>query len=347
MDDGAIIGFTLQIIGALSLLALTLLCGLVVWMRLRNPYDKGDTLACAGYPLPARITLQRAIDASDYEEHTPSAERTITRLRSTGFVPVGTFEVAQIPGLMLEAMFHPGSGCAAAVYENGDNEPAFEIIRSYEDGSLLSLTTNTLIDPDTVPPTHHLVSIADLDPGDVLDLVHENDADKPAVPIDDRNFVEVFEQSYAHSMDWKIKHGAYSDAFLQEITRRFVSGNPSEEELEGARATLENALDSEIANACLGNFLNGAPLSAAAWERIRDRVFVIHERMDRHEMLDLIACCVGDRRAQRLFGMFDIHASPDNISLFEKINSALPKNERIAQLGRVDEPVPAAICHTL
>ncbi len=335
----------LQIIGGLSLVAMATVCAFVLWMRLKNPYSEADALACAGYPLPARITLQRHMDSEDFAEQTDSAARVVAQLRGAGFVPVAKFEVAQIPGLALQALFHPGAGCAAAVYDNGENAPAFEVIRAFRDGSMTTLTTNTLVDPATVPPSHKLISVADLRATNVLNLLEQYDSGEQVRAIDDRNFVEIFEQAYAHSMDWKIKHGCYSDGFLREITRRFVSHNPSEDELDAARDALEGALQSEIATACLGNYLQSASLTAGTWEKIRDRVFVIHERMERHEMLDLIACCVGERRAERLFGMFDLYASADNISLFEQINSALPKHEQIAQLGRVNEPVNAAICH--
>ncbi|MEM9055915.1 MAG: hypothetical protein AAGD86_00480 [Pseudomonadota bacterium] len=339
------IEFTLQVIGALSLVAMAGLCGLILWMRLSNPYAEADALASAGYPLPARITLQRNFDADSVAG--TSAACTAAQLRGAGFVPIATFEVAQIPGLAFDALFHPGTGCAAAVYESPDETPAFEVFRRFADGSLLTLTTNTLVDPATVPPAHRLVSVADLTPADTLNLLAQYEPDEAVAAIDDRNFVEVFERSYADNMDWKIKHGCYSPGFLEEITRRFVSGDPSDAQIDAARDTLERALEGEISTACLGNYLNAATLSAGTWEKIRDRVFVIHDRMDRYEMLEVVTYCVGERRAERLFGMFDLHATPDTLSLFEQLNAALPRNERIAQLGRVDEPVPAAICHAL
>src|SRR5262249_67199 len=88
------------------------------------------------------------------------------------------------------------------------------------------------------------------------------------------------------------------------------------------------------------NFLKGNTVSAAEWEKIRNRLLIIHDRLPpdwiSEELLEL------DGEGEYVDpGVFD--SGPSRRGAFADYNNALPGHRRFRKLGEVPAPISADV----
>ncbi len=328
---------------ALATLAALVYAGLYLYVRLRYG-DRGIALlASDDFPTPARITLRR--DTAPEHFH-PDANAAVARsLVAEGFFPVSHFSIDEIPILSVHGLYHPGERLLAAVCDHPVTPGLYEVSAHYADGRVLRATNNPLHRPELSPPSWRTVFERRLAPAAAVAAVRRPGDDDARIAISDENFVEVYERTYAVAMDFILKQDCVPEDLIRANAATYgVDDALSPRDMAAARESLARFLSGELETACLKNFLRKGTLTAARWERLRKRVFVIHERMSGETVLRRLARCVHERHAAQLRVRLAGHENLCGVALFEKLNASLPVHHRVRKLGDVREPVFARIC---
>jgi hypothetical protein len=250
----------------------------------------------------------------------------------------------QIAGLNLRAMIQHEQCLVAAFYDHPAMAPVFDLVVIYQDDSGLTLSSNPLHDAADTPDGDIMINQPDLSPEQAMRLISEHDTGKPRRVIDSNNFVTEFERAYARKMDWKIKRGTISAAFARMSAQVLQGRSFSEQEIEAARRRSEADLAGLITEACLDNFFRQSRLDIQDWKNLRDQLLVVHERMDREEIVETLADHLEDDRELHLFDLSESLYDISGLELFRQINQTLPERQRIIEMGTVEEPVAACIC---
>jgi hypothetical protein len=113
--------------------------------------------------------------------------------------------------------------------------------------------------------------------------------------------------------------------------------------MEAARLDGEAEMAMLIEDACLDNFFRQSRLDANDWDNLRTTLFVIHERMDRGEIVETLAEWLDGDQELYLLDLSESLYDVSGIELFRQINQTLPEKQRMIEMGRVEEPLNACI----
>jgi hypothetical protein len=329
----------LQILGAIFLLLIIFLVVVVLFVRskLKNLARtlEGMTKTLAASGTPARIHLtEMAIPDWENEE----AVEAITReLPGLGFERVWTYQVQEIPGLALQAWINPGSATTAIVYEHPVAEVWLDFVTRYQDGTRVTFANTSAGEGVDHAPGHDVQRHPGLEPRELYEkfLAHRP-ADKPMEPVSAVTFAAVFQKAYADEMDWRNSRGGATPEEIRAIAD-LSGGGYSEEILAATSRMAEQRASAQLEESLRERFLTESGISAAEWERVRDRVLVVHDRMDREFLEAAIEGLSpsGDGAGPLLGG------TPRQA--FAALNAGLPAEKRFTRLGGVREPVEADV----
>ena len=137
---------------------------------------------------------------------------------------------------------------------------------------------------------------------------------------------------------WRSKHSASDEAALDSTESE---GKESEAALRMPRANQQQALEDAI----IDRFLKRWDLPAHEWERLRERVIVIHDRMNNEEVCD---CALGhvNEEVDEIEVERILLVSESRTVAFDALQALLPMPLRHRLIGRTDEPVEAALYET-
>lgn len=337
----------LQMIGAavVGLLGLLVVLYAAVYLWARLSYGRRGLHMLANSPLmtPARVTLRRDTSPALYH---PNAVRTrAAALRAVGFVPVNYYTVDQLDDIGVQGLYHPGRRLLAAIWDHPTLPARFEIAAHYPRQGFHKVSNHPIHRDELAPPGSTIMFGANADVGAALAHLEAHAPVDGRLTVDDRNLVARFEQAYARTMDWLIRENRISDEFVRENVAAWGIDRPlDDEDVRQIRRQYRRSLSRQLETACIGNFLRSGAVDAARWERLRARVFVVHDRMTRDKVLDLFARCLPDSVTATLNGRFAAAGGAEGVALFEEINASLPAPHRLRRLGSVAEPVAATIC---
>jgi hypothetical protein len=118
--------------------------------------------------------------------------------------------------------------------------------------------------------------------------------------------------------------------------------------VQSLRQTHEAQASIALTEAIRDHFLEESPLSAAEWEKLRDRMVIIHDRMlPALVASEFLSWSFGEDEAP-----FDDDEEQEPPSYpagltprrgFEHLNSTLPAARRFQKIAELSEPVPADI----
>ena len=329
------------LVGSVLLLWLLLRFALPWWLG-RKIAAMADMAQSAG--IAARITLV----PTTQEWRQPGTAGLIDGMLALGFDEVGRFAVPEMPTMQLWAGCHPQDGVASAVYDHGTMPVFFDLVRVYDDHTTCTVSTNPIHDPENVPPGSRCIADPAMHPQAALDALRAQPSTGNVLPLDAGSFAVVFIELYARSIDHILSKQMPDADKMRSVGARVsaATGTPVPE-LDDAQMQLavdmqRNSRLSALQEAIIDRFLQSGHIGAHEWERVRDRLAIVHDLLSRDEAadlargnsdLDVAECLVATVLAQQL--------SP--LDTFEKINAALPETQRSRLLGEVDHPLYAQI----
>lgn len=168
----------------------------------------------------------------------------------------------------------------------------------------------------------------------------------PRKPVSCEQFIIEFKKSYARSMNWRMKKGGAS---REEIKRQAEADGLelSAEQIEESYQSLRESYLRQLRSGCISQFLDDQKLSAADWERIRDRTFAIPETMDVKEVSEAMQDALSlDEEQSHQLGKVTASFGETGVDVTRRILKENIGALGLEALGEVREPVHALILKT-
>lgn len=335
LSNGAITGSgLLQGIGLAALIIVGIVVLGIAWFGYKiYRMVKG---AMAGGGMAARIRL---VETEEEGHHPNETAALVSHFESLGFERAGRYRIDELQGLILDALIKPEEEMAAAIYDHPNFPVFYDVTAIDHEGNCFTITTSPLSHPDNVPAGSQVVIAKGLP---VQEAVRRMRAERPEgnwQTIERENVVAAIEDAYAKSMDFQIRKGTISEAYVRQIA---AVSNPkaklTAEMIEQAIKQHEQSLRGLIEEACIANFLKTHSLPAADWERARDHVIVVHDRLEIVDIKALIDPYMPDGQEAKL----PREPLPPQ-EMFLKYLEKYRLMAKFKYLGAVQSPVPARL----
>jgi hypothetical protein len=342
----------MTLLNILIVVAITLL-GLIVllWLLLRYalPWWLARKIAAmANLPqnpgIAARISLIPA--GQDWQQ--PKTAGLVERMSALGFDEIGRFSVPEMPTMQLWAGHHPQDGVVAAIYDHGQMPSFFDIVRVYDDYATCTVSTNPIHDPENVPQGSMCIADPAMTPQTALDTLRAQPVTGHVMVVDADHFSPVFIELYARSIDHILAKKMPDAGKMRQVGARVseATGQPVpqlDERQMGMAVEMERASRlSALQVAIVDRFLQSGQMDAREWERVRDRVIVVHDLLSREDAADLARSAAEHGISQPVVDEV-VAEGLSPLDTFEKIAAALPESQRLRLLGEVDHPLYAQL----
>ena len=233
-------------------------------------------------------------DATDTPLHHPESMAELTNeLSGIGFVEAGTYSADEDSPVLIRGMVLEAESIIAAMYDMPDQGPFLDLVRDTESGTHFMATSTPTNSLDKPPWTRSEVC-----PGagaaELHDALKRMELDGPLREVSTASFKETFEQAYAREMDWRVDRGGYTDEEVSRMTDAAVATTEEGQDeitdttLSMIRIALEGTLRSGLEAALHEAFLEQTDLSASEWERVEDRVEIVHKLSDANALTGLL-----------------------------------------------------------
>ncbi len=333
-------GLILQILGAILLLIIlaVVVFFLTIRARFRQLFRDLQRHAqdAAGNLTPPRIHLDE-VDAIDWEDE-EGIEELLEPLPGLGFEDAGLYEFREMSGIRLQAWVNPEQAAFAVVYEHPVAGVWMDFVSRYDDGTRITFTNTAHGGSLDHQPGHSIERRAGLDPRSLYREFLEARPPRPAMPVRADEFVAVFEKAYADEMDWRNGRGGSTEREIRAIA--IESGFVEDDALlEATRERMQRQALADLDATLRRQFSRETSLSVAEWERVRDRLVIVHDRLT-PEMLDETAAEWVDEDILAPSALAPRESPRETFAAF---NARLPVGRRFVKLGEVKEPIEAEV----
>jgi hypothetical protein len=308
---------------------------------------KGMAAAANAVP-PARLHL-RPNDNPEWSDE-EAVDCMAEPLLKLGFQDIGAYTIDEIDNTTVRAMAHRGQSMYAAVYEHPQAGVFADLVTKYQQGP--SLTVSSTVEGDGLvrPEDRLIIRIPGAESQELYQRALSERSSNPLFagktlrPVSREEFPTHFERAYAEEMDWRLKRGWVSPDEIRAVAAR-GGQNVDDTILTMTALAMRAQVNERIEEVVRERFLEQVKLPLAEWERVRDRLQIVHDRMD----LSDVICLVSNHTDVDEFDEDDENPAakmPAGMTVrkyFSAANTKLPPNERYALLGSVDEPIPADV----
>ncbi|MDR3632921.1 MAG: hypothetical protein P4L84_03740 [Isosphaeraceae bacterium] len=334
-------GIVLQILGAmfLALILAIVVLFLVIRAKARRFLKTLGTMveqAQQAAGAPARIELV-PMAVNDWDDPDTVQEQA-SALAALGFEKAGDFEVRPVDGLRVEAWMKPAEAITAVIYEHPQAGIWTDLYTHYEDGSRITYLNSSAGGGVDHAPGHDVERLPGLDPAELYRKLLAERPQKPMKHYALSNFAGIFEKAYADDMDWRNARGGPTEREMRAVAA--LSGDSySEENLEAARELLAARAAEQLTDSLREKFLAQSGMTAADWERVRDRVVIIHDRLTG----DMLGDILSEYADEDDLDGFDFDSDAPARERFAAYNAQRPSERRFELLGTVAEPIEANV----
>jgi hypothetical protein len=330
----------LQILGIifLALIGLGILAVVFLWWSWRSLNRSQKE-----HEIPAsRIHLNEDLTPEWLQEE--GIQNMVSGLRSLGFSQGRAYGVKEIPQVRLCAFFSKESDICAVLYGHDMAGNWVDFGLQYEDGTELTVTNAPFGEEiDTRPESRKIFRKGALIP----DLHHEMRAMmemKPIIRINDANFRDEFEKSYARDMQWRNQRGGISHAEIRRVAENqgMDTGN---DHFEKAVEEIKLGEIYRWHEECIEHFVSETDMPVSQWVNYEDRFIIVSDQIHPEIFLEYIwqYMDISDEQMDQFEELAQNFLSSK--SLFKRINESLSPNIRAEKIGSVSSPIEADIYH--
>ncbi len=294
--------------------------------------------------IAARITLVPA--AQDWQQ--PGTAGLIDDMRALGFDEIGRFAVPEMSTMQLWAGSHPQDGVAVAVYDHGTMPVFFDLVRVYDDHATCTVSSNPIHDPENVPPGNRCIADPAMSPRTAQETLRAQPLAGNLLPLDAGNFEPVFIELYARSIDHILSRQMPDAEKMRTVGERVseATGTPmptlDDKQMQLAVDMQRSTRLAALQEAIIDRYLQSGQVGAREWERVRDRLAIVHDLLSREDAAELArGNCDYEAIEPMIARVLALELSP--LDTFEKITAALPETQRLRLLGEVDHPLYAQL----
>ncbi|MDM8551819.1 hypothetical protein QUF72_17180 [Desulfobacterales bacterium HSG2] len=324
----------LQIMGGIFLFIIIAVVAVILYFRFKW-LKLVDQLSLAEILTPFRIHTVPDVSPDWLEEK--AVDKAISAFHSLGFTDVGPFRIEEMPMIKLFGLIHTQEQVMAVVYKHESVGTWSDVVVEYESGEEFTVSNApTGEELDTRPDVRKLFDET-WDEIQLFRTVIQERKPGPFKSVSVKDFPRTFEKSYAEDMAWRNRRGTTK----KEIRR--VAGNmdiqTSKSHIDEAYAvSLEETVE-RLNEECIQQFIETTDMSVSEWEKIRDRIFIIHEKIPPNMLPEYVDAYIGfsEDQIEEMESLID----PDMpvCELFQQINESLPDDMKSRKVGEVSEPV--------
>jgi len=248
---------------------------------------------------PFRIALE-ATEEADWEFRS-IVKRTSRELKSMGYQLVGEFTVPQLDNRQVRAFVNPDKETCATLYEHPQTERVVVDITSLLADNSLITTTNAPYDgldrPEFAPLTGLQVNL-NANPIAVIEI-HEalmaRRGDRRGQRIEVDKFEDVYIDTYARLMDWRVDRGTISPDEVRRMHEHSGQAIPDDDAVADIQQAWKTAIVDFVNLRIQDRFLRTETFSEEEWEKKQARVLFVHERMDLDAIKEQLAWHIVDQ----------------------------------------------------
>lgn len=315
-----------------------------------------EVVRAGGIP-PFRIHLEP--NAAPGWNDRPRMKSATADFESIGYARVEDFDIREMDEVRFRAMWNRESGTWVALYDHPESGMWADAFQDFRDGTSVTVTTAAETGMDR--PLHSRLFRVDAEVGDEgvarrihERLVHEAIGFEPNV-CPPEAFSEVYAEIYAQEMDWRIARGGVTRAEIERVAALSGAEPPSEASIELIqdlwRGQIACFIDDEVRNAWLAT----CDLSALEWERLQDRIHVVHDHDTAEDLIETLAWTMVEADTDKDADYDDEAAceasrvtlrpcfETSNREGFERAQVFLPEKHRFEKLGSTEDPWPADV----
>ncbi len=325
---------------ALAVLLVVLVVAGGLWWLRRKLRRLGEALASIG---PATITLEPRREPLPEE-----CARRGKAFAGLGFAHAGSFDLAEMEGVAVDGWAHETESAYAVVYSHPRAGVWSDVATFYRDAGGLTVSNAAQGGVlDHMPGWRKVYAPGASEEELWRRFLVELPAGAPRAPATGARFAADFAAAYRLEMEWRLGRGG---ATLEEV-RRVAEAEPGRfdpETVAQAHAVIEAEARTKLTEACREAV--AATVSGAEWERLRDRLVVVHERLGtedatealvealRHEAVDEAAT---ERFEQRLASL--AREAVPVLEWPERVAELLPPSARWQVHACLRQPVKAVV----
>jgi hypothetical protein len=279
----------LKLVAAFIVAIVVLVVAVVLFIRwkfrrfLKTVIEAAGTQASSAVP-PFRIKLEfRDIDDETEWFHEKDVRTQMQEFESSGFTPLGDYDVEGLP-LQIRGYQHQDHNVYGVIYDHVTAGVWSDVVRRYEDESSWTASSTKQHGMDTAP-WHTLFFM----PGQsVNELLSQLLTSSPASGMQTAGadkFVSRFEAAYKREMNWRIERGGATE---QEI-RRVCEKNGQDctaEQVEQIQGLWKSAIGEFLSEQLLRAWRKDSGMPTREYNRIADRLVVIHKRLTPQQVLE-------------------------------------------------------------
>lgn len=230
---------------------------------------------------PYRLELESVEEPPHNPEALAEAE---DYLRSQGFESAGRFQMPGSAEIMITVLAAAEQDAVALLYDVKDKGVRADIAAEYVDDRHVLFTSNP--EDHLEKPDNHVVHrLKERGVEELYQAFLAERPDDPRRPVTVATAVDVLKASYDAEMAWRARRGGYTD---EEIRLTIQSSSPDEQPDESTFEMVKSMMNGVISQGLEEDlreaFLEQSPLSAAEWDRVQDRLVVIHPMTTAEDM---------------------------------------------------------------
>lgn len=352
----SILWIVLAVAGGVLLALVILVAAIIFWFRrkMSGLAEKLSTMAAA-FPTvpPMRIELERQEHNVDEWIDPEEVEKQVQAFEELGFRRIGVFEIDEIDTTMV-ALHHSAQHAAGIVYEQPALGVWVDFATTYDDGRHFTASTSQH-DLLEKPPGRSMINAPELDVPELYERFLQERPTDSMTPVPVEGFAEFFEREWVEEMTWRGARGGPGEEEIRAIAARDGT-EATPESIETIQECWRSAYADYLSDELREQYLRGGTISAAEWERIRDRLLFVHEWstardlamqiLNADEDMDDESDDSGDDeedwedQLDRLANEFKADSRRES---FRHLNAQLPEGRRLEPIGEMREPVPADV----
>ncbi len=278
---------------------------------------------------------------------------------SAGYVRIGDFDIREMNEVRLRAMWNRDSGISVALYDHPESGMWADAFQDFLDGTSVTVTTAAETGMDR--PLHAKLFRVEAElgesgvAGEIHDRVVHEAIGLEANVFPPEEFAEVYAEIYAQEMDWRIARGGVTRVEIERVAGLSGAEAPSDAAVELIqdlwRGQIACFIDDEVRSAWLAD----CGLSALEWERLQDRIHVVHDHHTSEDLIEELAWAMVEADADKDADYDDDAAceasrvtlrpcfETSNREGFGRAQAFLPEKRKYEKLGSTEDPWPADI----
>jgi hypothetical protein len=343
----------LKLVAAFIVAIVVLVVAVILFIRwklrrfLKKVIEAAGSQGSSAVP-PFRIKLEpRGIDEETEWFHENDVKKQMQQFESSGFNPLGDFDVEGLP-LQIRGYQHQDHQVYGVIYDHATAGVWSDVARRYSDETSWTVSSAKEHGMDAAP--WHTPCF--LQGQSVKELLCQLLESSPADGIQSAGadkFVSRFEAAYKREMNWRIERGGATEDEIRRICQK-NGQDCTAEQVEQIQGLWKTAIGEFLSEQILIGWRKESRISSLEYDRISDRLVVIHKRLTPQQVLEASRCDsddedqdLDDEEDQMLTRIKAWCSAESSISAFQKLIEQKRAGARWKRIWDLKKPLVAEI----